>query len=85
MPYHVPNMKKDDNKTWIERSEKWSDYYTCKQREVEVKRKGHLTKLQEGGHVDNVKYSIIKSEPEYNLTNTEACLSQKKVLGPNCR
>ena len=43
-------------------SEKWSDYYTCKQREVEVNRKGHLTKLQEAVHVDNVKYIIIKSE-----------------------
>ena len=53
MQYHVPNMKKDDNKTWIERSEKWSDYYTCKQREVEVNRKGHLTKLHEAVHVLN--------------------------------
>ena len=75
MQYHVPNMKKDDNKTWIECSEKWSDYYTCKQREVEVNRKGHLTKLQEGGHVDNNKYIIIKSEAEYNLTNFKASLN----------
>ena len=43
-------------------SEKWSDYYTCKQREDEENRKGHLTKLQEAVHVDNVKYIIIKSE-----------------------
>ena len=82
MQYHVPNMKKviffekDNKKTWIERSEKQSDYYyTRKQREVELNRKGHLTKLQEGGHVDNVKYIIIKSEPEYNLTNFEASLN----------
>ena len=39
---------------------KWSEYYTCKECEDEVNRKGHLTKLQEVVHVDNVKY--IKSE-----------------------
>ena len=43
---------------------KWSEYYTCKECEDEVNRKGHLTKLQEAVHVDNVKYIIIKSEPE---------------------
>ena len=60
MQYHVPNKKKDDNKTWIERSEKWSDYYTCKQREVEVNRKGHLTKLQEGGHLEMLNIFLLK-------------------------
>ena len=37
-------------------------YYTCKECEDEANRKGHLTKLQEEVHVDNVKYIIIKSE-----------------------
>ena len=41
---------------------KWLKYYTCKECEDEVNRKGHLTKLQEAVHVDNVKYIIIKSE-----------------------
>ena len=40
-------------------SEKWSE---CEECEDEVNRKGHLTKLQEAVHVDNVKYIIIKSE-----------------------
>ena len=31
------------------------EYYTCKQREDEVNRKGHLTKLQEAAHVDNFR------------------------------
>ena len=48
----------------LNRSEKWSEYYTCKECEDEVNRIGHLTKLQEAVHVDNVKYIIIKSEPE---------------------
>ena len=39
---------------------KGSKYYTCKECEDEVIRKGHLTKLQKAVHVDNVKY--IKSE-----------------------
>ena len=39
---------------------KLSEYYTCKECEDEVNRKGHLTKLQKAVHVDNVKY--IKSE-----------------------
>ena len=43
-------------------TKKWSAYYTCKECEDEVNRKGHLTKLQEAVHVDNVKYIIIKSE-----------------------
>ena len=43
-------------------SKKWSEYYTCKECEEEVNRKGHLTKLQEVVHVDNVKYISIKSE-----------------------
>ena len=34
--------------------------HTCKECEDEVNRKGHITKLQEAVHVDNVKY--IKSE-----------------------
>ena len=41
---------------------KWSECYTCNKCEEEVNRKGHLTKLQEAVHVDNVKYIIIKSE-----------------------
>ena len=41
---------------------KLSGYYTCKECEDEANRKGHLTKLQEAVHVDNVKYIIIKSE-----------------------
>ena len=32
---------------------KWSEYYTCKECEDEVNRKGHLTKLQEAAHVLN--------------------------------
>ena len=43
---------------------KWLKYYTCKKCEDEVNRKGHFKKLQEAVHVDNVKYIIIKSEPE---------------------
>ena len=64
MQYHVPNMKKDDNKTWIECSEKWSDYYTCKKCEDEVNRKGHLTKLQEAVHMDNFR------KMTFNLRNS---------------
>ena len=41
---------------------KWLKYYTCKECEDEVNRKGHLTKLQEAVHVDNVEYIIIKTE-----------------------
>ena len=50
--YHVLNMKKvdffkkDNYKTWVECSEKWSEYYTCKECEDEVNQKGHLTKHQ---------------------------------------
>ena len=40
---------------------KWLEYYTWKECEDEVNRKGHLTKLQEAVHVHNVKYIIIKS------------------------
>ena len=35
--------------------ENWSEYYSCKECEDEVNRKGHLTKLQEAVHVKNVK------------------------------
>ena len=42
--------------------EKWSEYYTSKECEDKVNRKGHLMKPQETFHVDNVKYIIIKSE-----------------------
>ena len=42
--------------------EKWSEYYTSKECEGKVNRKGHLMKPQETFHVDNVKYIIIKSE-----------------------
>ena len=55
-------FEKDNQKTWIECSEKWSEYYTCKKCEDEVNREGHLTKLHEAVHVDNVKFIIIKSE-----------------------
>ena len=51
-------------KTWIECSEKWSEYYTCKECEDEVNRKGHLTKLQEAVHVDNSRNMI------FNLRNS---------------
>ena len=54
--------KKMKRKHITECSEKWSEYYTCKECEDEVNRKGHLTKLQEAVHVDNIKYIIIKSE-----------------------
>ena len=30
----------------LNRSEKWSEYYTCKECEDEVNRKGHLTNLK---------------------------------------
>ena len=33
----------------------WSEYYTGKGCEVEVKCKGHLTRPQEAVHVENVK------------------------------
>ena len=33
---------------------KWLKYYICKECEDEANRKGHLTKLQEAVHVDNV-------------------------------
>ena len=53
MQYHVLNMtkkvflKKDNNKTWTERTEKRSENYTCKECEDEANRKGHFTKPQE--------------------------------------
>ena len=46
MKYHVLGKKKMIRKHITECSEKWSEYYTCKQREVEVNQKGHLTKHQ---------------------------------------
>ena len=55
--YHVLNMKKvdffkkDNYKTWVECSEKWPKYYTCKECEDKVNRKGHLTKPREAVHV----------------------------------
>ena len=33
-------------------TEKWSEYYTCKEREDEVNRKGYLTKPQEAVYVE---------------------------------
>ena len=45
-----------------EYSEKLSEYHLCKECEDEVNRKGHLTKLQEAVHVNNVKHISIKSE-----------------------
>ena len=74
MQYRVPNMKKviflrKIIKTWIKCSEKWSEYYTCKECEDKVNRKGHLMKPQETFHVDNVKYIIIKSEQNIILFN----------------
>ena len=39
-------FEKENKKTWIECSEKWSEYYTCKECEDEVNRKGHLTNLK---------------------------------------
>ena len=37
----------------------WSEYYTCKECEEEVNRKGHLTKLQEAVHVDKSKLNKL--------------------------
>ena len=37
---------KDNYKKWIECSEKWSVYFTCKECEDEVNQKEHLTKHQ---------------------------------------
>ena len=49
-------FKKDNNKTWTECSEKWSEYHaTCMGCEDEVNRKGHLMKPQEEVYVENVK------------------------------
>ena len=45
-------------------SEKWSEYYTCKEYEDEVNRKGHLMKHQEAVHVDNFRKMI------FNLRNS---------------
>ena len=42
----------------LNRSEKWSEYCTCKECEDEVNRKGHLMKLQEAVHVDNLMLNI---------------------------
>ena len=43
---------------------KWSEYYTFKECEDEVNRKGHLTKLQEAVHVDNFR------KMTFNLRNS---------------
>ena len=40
---------------WTEWSAKGSEYYTCKECEDEVNRKGHLTNPQEADPVENVK------------------------------
>ena len=42
----------------LNRSEKWSEYYTCKECEDEVNRKGHLTKHQEAVHLENISNDI---------------------------
>ena len=39
-------------------TEKWSAYYTCKECEDEVNRKGLLIKPQETVHVENVKNDL---------------------------
>ena len=58
---HVLNMskvfifEKDNNKTWTECCEKWSEYHTCRGCEDEVNRKGHLTNPQKAVHFENVK------------------------------
>ena len=59
---HEQNVVKSDFNVsmYCDFIKKWSEYYTCKECEEEVNRKGHLTKLREVVHVDNVKY--IKSE-----------------------
>ena len=54
--YHVLFMRKAIlskriYKTWIK---KWSEYYTSKECEDKVNRKGHLIKPQDTFHVDNV-------------------------------
>ena len=76
------------NITWTECSVKWSELYTCKECEDEVNRKGHLMKLQEAVHVDNLMLNILLLKSEQNiiptiLTNTVAYLNQKMVLGLN--
>ena len=43
-------FEKDNNKTWTECCEKWSEYHTCRVCEDEVNRKGNLTKPQEAVH-----------------------------------
>ena len=57
---------------------KWLKYYTCKECEDEVNRKGHLTKLQEAVHVDNVKY--IKSEQNIILPILKHVWTKRRSL-----
>ena len=59
----------------------WSEYYTCKECEDEVNRKGHLTKHQEAVHVENVKNNFnfeksIISVPNKAGTKLELCLAK---------
>ena len=60
---HEQNVVKNDFNVsmYCDFIKKWLKYYTWKEYEDEVNRKGHLTKLQEAVHVHNVKYIIIKS------------------------
>ena len=58
--------------------EKWLEYYTCRECEDEVNRKGHLTKLQEAVHVDNVKY--IKSEQNIILPILKHVWTKRRSL-----
>ena len=52
---------------------KWSEYYTCKECEDEVNRKGHLTKLQEAVHMDNFRKII------FNLRNSITLSAMHRV------
>ena len=36
-------------------NEKWSEYYTCKECEDKLNRKGHLTRPQEAVHVERIQ------------------------------
>ena len=63
---HEQNVVKSDFNVsmYFDFIKKWSEYYTCKECEDEVNRKGHLTKLQEAVHMDNFR------KMTFNLRNS---------------